>query len=182
MAKWVLRDPFYSRIALVSGLIYGLFFLFASGTIFFANGGPFPTEPFFLAYVDPNLGPGIVWLVTRTLLVSATLANGVTIVALSFLVGLNVALGVYSIRTNRQSTGRSGGLLPGAVLGLFSTASCCVPSTATWFVNIGLVSVANFFYSYYYVTAIGSVVALLGTASFLAPRISDCKSACTTQR
>lgn len=182
MINSVLRIPFYARIAWTSGLMYGSAFLFASGTIFFANGGPFPADPFFLPYVDSRLGLGMVWLVTKTLLISVTLTNAAMIIVSSVLVGLNLALGVYNLRTNQQRAPVGGGVLPGAVLGLFSTASCCIPSAATFFVGVGFAGIANFFYSFYYFTSIVSVAVLLSTLYLATRQISACKPFCVTKR
>lgn len=129
----VLRDRLYSRIFLVSTLIYGISFGIASGTFVYRPGadfsstygvavpsvltivccGQFGEMPQFVIYLTQNLGILLVPI------------NLILLFTLSWLTGLNAGIAAFAYRNRIKSTGSQWSSGLGAILGLFTACPTC---------------------------------------------------------
>jgi hypothetical protein len=123
----------YSRLFLLSALVYGVFYAFASGIIVFQPAWNFskvyhvgiPSLAIATCCGPVGETPELVVYVTQHLGLLLVPVNLLLLFSISWLVGLNTAFAILSLRLRAKSVGLAwfGGL--GAFIGLFTSCPTC---------------------------------------------------------
>jgi len=128
------------KIFLITFVLYGIFFSITSGillyqpevTFSYHYGATIPSAHITPCCGEPGYMPKIIVYLTEHLGLQIIPINLVLQIAVSYLVGLNVALAVNAISISRKVGGLSG---IGATTGLFIACPTCVGTFLTLFVS-----------------------------------------------
>ncbi len=128
------------KIFLITFILYGIFFSFASGILVYQPevsfsyhyGATIPSAHITPCCGEPGYMPKIIVYLTDHLGLQIIPINLVLQIVVSYLVGLNVALAVNAISISRKVGGLSG---IGATTGLFIACPTCVGTFLTLFVS-----------------------------------------------
>ncbi len=149
---YIVSQKAFSRIAKISAVAYGSFFAFLSGTVAYqpwlkfseAYGAKIPSAVAVVGFGPPWQFPQFVVYLTEHFGLLITPLNLILLFAISWLVGINTSLTVFTYR-NRPK-GNSGNWFSGfgAAIGLFTGCpSCAGLFFATMLGGVGAVSIAT---------------------------------------